>query len=76
MDEVTNSQRAARAAPHIAAYTKCMCSSNGQVMDAYDLVTDIVHYLRLHCGLSLEEAAEETREAIAMASMEVEECED
>ena len=74
MAEITNEDRAAWAATAIEAFTaECRMDGEDNQTKAKDLATNLVHYLRLECGLSLEEAGNVIHNAVGMAEQEAEE---
>lgn len=74
MSDITNRDRAAWAAEAIDlfAMTTRMDGEDEQTK-AKDLATNIVHFLRLECGLSFEEARGVMESAVNMAEMEMQE---
>lgn len=74
MSDITNRDRAAWAAEAIDlfALTTRMDGEDEQTK-AKDLATNIVHFLRLECGLSFEEAESVIMSAVNMARAEAEE---
>lgn len=77
MTDITNADRAAWAATAIEAFTaECRMDGEDNQTKAKDLATNLVHFLRLECGLSLEEAGNVISNAVAMAEVEVAEDED
>lgn len=72
-----NSDRSAWAATAIDAFTSvCRMDGEDNQTKAKDLATNLVHYLRLECGLSFEEASTVIHNAVNMAEQETEEDED
>lgn len=72
MSDITNRDRAAWAAEAIDlfALTTRMDGEDEQTK-AKDLATNIVHFLRLECGLSFEEARGVMESAVNMAEAEM-----
>lgn len=74
METITNADRAAWAATAIDAFTsECRMDGEDNQSKAKDLATNLVHYLRIECGLSLEEASNVIHNAVNMAEQETEE---
>lgn len=74
MSDITNADRAAWAATAIDAFTsECRMDGEDNQTKAKDLATNLVHYLRLECGLSLEEAGNVIHNAVSMAEEEADE---
>lgn len=74
MSDITNADRAAWAATAIDAFTvECRMDGEDNQTKAKDLATNLVHYLRIECGLSLEEAGNVIHNAVGMAEQEVDE---
>lgn len=69
---ITNSDRAAWAATAIEAFTsECRMDGEDNQTKAKDLVTNIVHFLRLECGLSFDEASNVIQNAVLLAEEEM-----
>jgi hypothetical protein len=74
MSDITNADRAAWAATAIEAFTsECRMDGEDNQTKAKDLATNLVHYLRMECGLSLEEACNVIHNAVGMAEQETDE---
>lgn len=74
MSDITNADRAAWVATAIDAFTsECRMDGKDNQTKAKDLATNLVHYLRLECGLSFEEASNVIRDAVNMAEQETDE---
>lgn len=74
MTDITNADRSAWAAEAIDAFTSvCRMDGEDNQTKAKDLATNLVHYLRLECGLSFEEASTVIHNAVNMAEQETEE---
>ncbi|MCO5730114.1 hypothetical protein [Rhizobium sp. SSA_523] len=74
MPDITNTDRSAWAAEAIDAFTAvCRMDGEDNQTKAKDLVTNLVHYLRMECGLSFEEASTVVQNAVTMAEQETEE---
>ena len=74
MSDITNADRSAWAAEAIDAFTSvCRMDGEDNQTKAKDLATNLVHYLRLECGLSFEEASTVIHNAVHMAEQETEE---
>ncbi len=74
MSGITNSQRADMARPAIDAFWARNSSNRDaeeDVVKAKDLVTNIMHFLRIRCDLSFEEASDVCLSAIEMAETEM-----
>ena len=75
--EPTNHDRAAWAAIAIDAFTSvCRMDGEDNEAKAKDLATNLVHFLRLECGLSFGDAEGVMISAINMAETEMNECGD
>lgn len=74
MTDITNADRAAWAATAIDAFTLvCRMDGEDDQTRAKDLATNLVHYLRIECGMSFDEASVLMQNAVNMAHDETEE---
>ena len=72
--EPNNFDRARWAAEAIETFASvCRMDGEDDETKAKDLVSDIVHFLRLSCALSFEDAAGVIQSAVDMAEMETNE---
>jgi len=71
--EITNEARASWAAEAITLHAFACKSDEDEQTNAKDLVTNVFHFLRLHVGLSAEEAKGVIESAVLMAEIEMNE---
>jgi hypothetical protein len=78
MTAITNQQRADWAQKSIEMFATTVkgLESTLEMEDAQDLVTNIIHHLRLNCGLQFEEAVMIIHMAVNMAEAETEQEDD
>lgn len=74
MFDVSNSDRAAWAAEAIDLFSmSTRMDSEDDETKAKDLITNIVHFLRLNCNMTFEEARGVVESALNMAETEINE---